>query len=140
MTLTEFLTARLDEDEEGARKAAGRAPSGRERSPGVWVRDGANSVEDVYGRPVVCGAEAPDDAEAAHIVRHAPDRVLAEVEARRRIIQLAYEATGLDMDGDLDRALDARAKSGIVFVGERILRVLAAPYASHADYDKNWRP
>lgn len=113
MTLTEFLNARLDETEAAAR----------------LVRDWP-SVVDAVTNPRV----------TEHLVHHSPDRALAEVDAKRRIIALAYEATGLDMDRDLDRAVDAREKSGIEFVGERLLRTIAQPYADHPDYDESWRP
>ncbi|MEL7974637.1 DUF6221 family protein [Isoptericola sp. F-RaC21] len=112
MTLTEFLTARLNEDEARATAAELRS----DRGP-----DG--------GTP-----------------RGEPDRpftrarLLAEVEAKRQLVHLAYEATGLDMDKDLDREVDARQVSGIEFVGERMLRALALPYADHPDFDEAWRP
>ena len=67
-----------------------------------------------------------------------PDRVLAECEAKRLIVELAYEATGLDMTNDLDRAITARADSGVEFVGERILRALALPYADHPAFRPEW--
>jgi hypothetical protein len=110
MKLTEFLNARLDEDEAVAQRAHASTP-GR----GLFNGPGLDPV----------------------IPR---DRLLAEVEAKRRIMRLAYEATGLDMDKDLDRAVEAREKSGIAFVGERMLMALAAPYADHPDYDEEWRP
>jgi len=68
-----------------------------------------------------------------------PARVLAECEAKRRIIELAYEATGYDMTVDLERASDARADSDVAFVGDRILKALALPYAHHPDFDERWR-
>jgi hypothetical protein len=110
VTLTEFLTARLDEDEATVRATELRNHRG-------------------------AGDEAP--AEFAPAFTSA--RLLAEIEAKRRLIDLAYEATGLDMDKDLDRATDARLDSGIEFVGERMLRALALPYADHPDFDEAWR-
>jgi len=68
-----------------------------------------------------------------------PARVLAECDAKRRIVELAYEATGLDMTVDLDRHVTARADSGVEFVGERILRALALPYVEHPDFVPAWR-
>ncbi len=111
MTLTEFLTARLDEDEARATAAALR----RAQGPG--------------------DATSPVELDRAFT----PARLLAEVEAKRQLVHLAYEATGLDMDKDLDRDVDAREVSGIEFVGERMLRALALPYADHADYREAWR-
>lgn len=112
VTLTEFLTERLDEDEARATAAARRRDQGTDEpiSPGEPGR------------------------------AFTPARLLAEVEAKRQLVHLAYEATGLDMDKDLDRDVDAREVSGIEFVGERMLRALALPYADHPDYSEIWRP
>lgn len=111
MTLTEFLTARLDEDEATATAAELRR------------REGTGD------------AAPPSDLDRAFT----PARLLAEVETKRLLIHLAYEATGLDMDKDLDRDVDAREVSGIEFVGERMLRALALPYADHVDYRAAWQ-
>lgn len=112
VTLTEFLTARLDEDEARTTVAASQRGQG--------LLDDAK---------VLGGVDQP----------FTPARLLAEVEAKRQLIHLAYEATGLDMDKDLDRDLDARQVSGIEFVGERMLRALALPYADHPDFRDAWR-
>ncbi|MFC7876191.1 DUF6221 family protein [Isoptericola sp. NPDC057391] len=111
MTLTEFLNARLNEDEARATASGVGRPQGSHDAP------------------------APNEPDQAFT----PARLLAEVKAKRLLIRLAYEATGLDMDKDLDRAIDAREASGIEFVGERMLRALALPYADHADYSETWR-
>lgn len=100
MTLTEFVLARIDDDEAAARGEAPHAPGGR------W----------------------------------SPERLLAECEAKRALVELAYEATGLDMTVDLDRDVRARAESGIDFVGERMLLALALPYADHPDFHRDWHP
>lgn len=112
MTLPEFLYARIDEDERLARAAA--------NAPGDLV-------------PL-------DEAHAEQVARFDVDRVLAECDAKRRIIDLAYEATGYDMTVDLERASSARVDSDVAFVGDRILRALAVPYARHPDFDDAWRP
>jgi hypothetical protein len=112
VTVTEFLTARLDEDEAKA------------------------LAETLRG-----GQDSSNEALTGELERtFTPARVLAEVEGKRRILRLAYEATGLDMDKDLDRAVNAREDSGVAFVGERMLQALALPYADHADFDETWRP
>lgn len=98
MTLTEFLLARIGEDE-----AASEAHEGV-GSGSSWTRS----------------------------------RVLDECAVKRRIITLAYEATGYDMTVDLERDTDERGESGVAFVGDRILRALATPYAEHPDYDPVW--
>jgi len=114
VTLTEFLHARLDEDEATASAELPRHGPG---SPDPNDRPQAGALERTF----------------------TPTRLLAEIESKRLLIRLAYEATGLDMDKDLDRAVDARETSGVEFVGERMLRALALPYADHADFDEDWR-
>ncbi len=109
MTLPEFLHARIDEDERLARAAA--------------------------RRPTAPDGEPVDELAAAF----GPARVLAECEAKRRTVELAYEATGYDMTVDLERASGARADSEVAFVGDRILTALALPYAHHPDFDDGWR-
>ncbi|WP_251151032.1 DUF6221 family protein [Cellulosimicrobium sp. Marseille-Q4280] len=113
MTPTEFLLSRIAED-----VAAARA---------VGPDDG----------------KAGEDGEAGparHRARWSPARVLAECDAKRRIVELAHEATGYDMTVDLERDSSARAQSGVSFVGDRILKELATVYADHPDYDESWRP
>src|SRR4051812_20108777 len=107
LTLTEFLLARIAEDEESAREAT----SGRWQVAESWA--GPNAVLNDEGHPLaVCGAtvEGYDKpaTDAEHIARHDPARVLAECEAKRRIV-------GVAMPGERDDA------------GERfrILRILA---------------
>lgn len=57
------------------------------------------------------------------------DRVLAEVDAKRRIVELAAEyIPELEHGDNGEWALDAT------------LRLLALPYADHPDYDPTWTP
>jgi hypothetical protein len=84
MTLTDFLLARIAEDEACA-----------------------DGLEWDDGNPV-----------------HQTARVLAECEAKRRIVEacadvLAYDAEALPQD---------------------VLRLLALPYADHPDYRQEWKP
>ncbi|MBD8079688.1 hypothetical protein IF651_11535 [Cellulosimicrobium arenosum] len=97
MTLTQFLLARIADDEAAADSPVGSAGT-------FW----------------------------------SPARVRAECAAKRRIVTLAYEATGYDMTVDLERESDSRTESGVEFVGDRILRALATPYADHPDYEPRW--
>lgn len=112
MTLTEFITARLDEDEAVARGAA---------------RDGEGAID-------WAGESGPTDV---HIARHDPARVLAEVEAKRRIVEhwtlLAEQAA--EAPDHLRRMLSSQVTGLGVAV-----RLLALPYADHPDYDERWRP
>lgn len=106
-TLVDFLLARLDEDEEAARGLAESLPSPAEPT---WEAD---------GRSVRMGGITMFDAHplmAAHIARHDPTRTLAEVEAKRRIVQWMGDTVEY------------------VVYGDEVLRALAAVYVDHPDY------
>lgn len=133
--LTDFLLARIAEDEHAARAA----------SPGPWVSTTHRHVQ--TGEPVLFevhpvatlggdgggGVDTMGDAE--HVARHDPNRVLAECEAKRRIVGLhTYEWMGPD---------DA-AEKGCEHDYDPwpcpTLRNLASVYADHPDYRDEWRP
>lgn len=113
-----FLRARLDEDEQLALSA----------SPGPWRPD--DEHDEVLAADGIVVAEGfalsgqQLRATVDHIARHDPTRVLAEVDAKRRIVT-AYE----NYDNDAPE-LD---------VPESVLRLLALPYASHPNYEECWR-
>lgn len=88
--LTDFLLARIAEDEEAARE---------------WCAV-------LLSRELEQGSE-PFDFEAVHGPGD-PIRVLAECEAKRRIVEWLPEWT--------------------------VLRLLALPYVGHPHYDEEWRP
>jgi hypothetical protein len=64
-----------------------------------------------------------------------------DVEAKRRILAEIVPETN-----DMDQALDSEFRSTKrdtdtePYIGERLLRILAAPYANHQDYRDEWRP
>jgi hypothetical protein len=148
MTLVEFLRARLDEDERVA-----QAANVKQGDPDWWVSEvkmtgGRNftvrsrrdnrpiaRVERLDGDDGEPGAILDGAAAAAHIARHDPARVLAEVEAKRRIVEVAMEQW---RPGDLFNG--SQGASDIDCEPPWILRVLALPYADHPDYDTAWRP
>lgn len=158
-SLVEFLRARLDEDERAARLIAEFYPPPWEVSDRGWMaRVVADDpfwevirLEGWPGQPD--GPGAPDLAEIiAHIARHDPARVLAEVEAKRRIIAEHYAAL-LDGSNPIQacrQCSDRRPDSDPLSHSDRWLRLEPAPcltvrllalqYAGHADYRKEWRP
>jgi hypothetical protein len=77
--------------------------------------------------------------DAVHIARWDPARVLAECEAKRRIVEAADEATGLDMTVDSERLVGPRDLVADPYLGDVMLRLLAMPYADHPDYAEEWR-
>lgn len=106
MTLVEFLTARLDEDEAVARRAdADRVHVDPDLSVDAWVCHDTGTH-----------------------VGLSPARVLAEVAAKRRIVEM--------FSGNLHEKWDDGFEAEKMVVP--ILRTLALPYASHEDYDAGW--
>ena len=107
--LVEFLLARIHEDEADARLAVKGFPTGE------WTHDGG----------VYAGHETNDVADwfyndtAYHVARWDPARVLAECDAKRRIIEHCGEWVWPDC---------------------RVLHLLALPYADHPDYRAEWKP
>ncbi|MFC8273730.1 DUF6221 family protein [Streptomyces sp. NPDC057271] len=113
--LAQFLRARLDEDEQTARRAG---DSFRQiGKTGVIVSTEGDRAEEC--------ATANWAGIAEHIVRHDPARVLAEVDAKRQLI-----------DWVLRWPMRPHAPSSV----DGILERLALPYADHADYRDEWRP
>lgn len=139
MTLLEFLEARLAEDEAIARAVEDRSAPW----DGQWKSDGPDALRTYNdwvlfhgnGRPLAPGL-------VDHVARHDPVRVLAEVEAKRDLIDLVlgYEA-GIDGEFGCCHKADAIAEGecpeNLVDDIEG-LRMLAAPYAGHVDYLPEW--
>lgn len=138
LTLTDFLLARIAEDEAVARAA----------SPGGWTYRGIDSIsgstlydemrsiasidydQDDYERSVGRNIYEPEaDANGAHIARHDPARVLAECEAKRRIVEWH--------DCEPEHVWGCGA---CTHDRPCVLALLALPYADHPDYREEWRP
>ncbi|MFJ6579226.1 DUF6221 family protein [Streptomyces sp. NPDC091368] len=124
--LIAFLRARLDEDADLALAA----------SPGPWRPDEEHdevlAVDDIVVAEGFALSGRQLRATVDHIARHGPARVLAEVKAKRKLLDeiLWYEST-LEMD---------RGCSGDPKTIPAALQVLALPYADHLDYQDTWRP
>ncbi|MGY0067707.1 DUF6221 family protein [Streptomyces sp. QTS137] len=132
--LVQFLRARLDEDVQAAKDAGGKAWKW-EHGYGDMCNDptcpyGELATDDtvlmqVHGYDIRSPWEG-----AAHIERHHPARVLAEIEAKRELLRqyehLKYDVTPDDLTG--------------VWAFEAVLRAFALPYADHPDYRDEWRP
>ena len=127
--LTDFLRARLDEDEAGVRALT--VPHEWHTGPGgdpdwtdeelvcMWPPEFHTPYEqDKHWRGItISGPEL-----AAHSARHDPARVLREVEAKRRLLD--------DTWGGPDHEE----------MWEHHVRLLALPYAQHPDYRPEWAP
>jgi hypothetical protein len=141
MDLVQFLRDRYKE-------AAAKAESAREGGEGRWGQGDAERhpgrIEDERGEPVVYDEGSPSEAQAAHIVENDPARVLADIEAKRQIIEL-HKSAKLSYLPSRERGCvtcstaqtwDAQANEANC----QTLRLLAAPYGDHPDYRDEWRP
>ena len=127
MTLTDFLLARISEDEDAA--AAAQSHPGTSLTEG-WVVDAASdfigrrrvlrSGHTRYMQPVATDVAGH---RALHIARFDPARVLAECAAKRRIVE---RHTACDETSFGEPCAD--------------LRDLAAVYANHPEWREGWRP
>lgn len=111
--LAEWLRAQLDEDERVACEAA-PDPSLR------WTDDSADAPPAGWN-PLT------------HIARWDPARVLAEVDAKRRLLNVYLEADNYYRD---HRAAPAGELHGLWTA----IQLIAAAYAGHPGYREEWRP
>lgn len=150
----EWLSARLTEDEAVAKAAARRfekdvaafksgRPPDMEDLPGETAADwsgGTDEDETGYFRAAVwagegittiCEMESEyDQTSPEHIARWDPARVLAEVAAKRRIIEHVVRGRAYYWDTD----------NTLFPPGLAILGALALPYADRPGYRDEWRP
>jgi Family of unknown function (DUF6221) len=126
MTLTEFLLARIAEDETVARAGI----SSQADPENGWGYGGFGSPHALTPHVGVIHEEV----QALHIIRWHPARVLAECEAKRRIVE-DFEILHADYRITHDRTTEARRFQALVAVGQ-----LAIIYSDHSDYDETWRP
>lgn len=134
--LVAWLRAQLDADEQAARAA----------SPGPWTVNDESYAETIYdanGQDVVSGGRWNGEAsvfdsteDAIHIARWNPARVLAEIDAKRRIID-RYLAGDTDMGSTHGPDWNEPESRQL---GEDVLRLLALPYAGQPGYRDEWRP
>ena len=127
MTLTDFLLARIAEDEAVARSVV-KANEGRSRTQDEpwglsWQDD--NDQMSIEPDRILCVE---------------PARVLAECESKRRLIAEVHPgATAEDECGGCGATLGGEwlTPPGAVCP---VLALLALPYADHPDYDPEWLP
>lgn len=124
--LIAFLRARLDEDERLARAAADEV----EVVGGSW--DGAAHI---------MLARASYDDTADHFARHDPARVLAEVDAKRQIVDTrsAIRERLSYWQSQEHETFEAMARADLHRLDD-VLSILATAYADHPDYREEWRP
>lgn len=140
LSIGDFIRAHLDADERDARNA----------TDGPWRVDDPDLAESVIaedGTSVVAGgrwgSEAPvfeTTEDAVHIARHHPKRVLADVTARRALLEDHQEWTGWADDPNalptctrcFDDAEDAAPYPCLP------VKALAAPYSDDPAFDPDW--
>lgn len=120
--LVTWLRAHLDEDERVANAAGGC--------------DWSNIIA--------------DRDENIHIARHDPARVLAEVEAKRRILEAVERyfdphpgqpCTNLDEDGEQTwEPCELHVERMATAITPYVLPLLALPYADRPGYREEWQP
>jgi hypothetical protein len=138
MTITEFLTARLDEDEAVARELlrdleAQIAESGfqaDDRGPFTPTRQLSAEMWAQYAGQT----RWRNFARGRTIARFAdPTRVLADVAAKRAIVAEHVEAKAYY---ETHPSTPAGELAGL----EKVVRLLAQPHVEHPDWREEWRP
>lgn len=129
--LVAFLLARLDEREKVARAASGvHWKRGAPNDAADWDpdekpwRDDYNGISeaDPPHETVVYDEGRPNDGQLDHIALNDPARVLADVEAKRRIVE------------------NPPVSPDAIAEWEDTVKILAEVDADHPDYDEAWRP
>lgn len=131
MTIVEFLLERIAEDEAVARDAAA-VSSMRwiENDSLLMFRDPGNPE---YAEALAIVENYRFNAAWAHVARQDPARVLAECEAKRRIVDYREQAVQASANTSLP-IFEAQ-----VSAYDAALRALAGAHADHPDFDPAWR-
>lgn len=138
--LTQWLNEQLDEDERIARAASHVLRNGAHWSLDEWHgREQPHSLiaQGTAEQPVALGhftADPVPTEQALHIAAHDPARVLREVEAKRRLLDIHRPYVAEPGQACLGCA------GGIEFERCPVVRLLALPYADRPGYRDEWRP
>ncbi|TQN30599.1 hypothetical protein FHX37_0481 [Haloactinospora alba] len=170
VTIVEFLAERLDEDERAARAAIDPERPGThwqwiepsddtpaepedgylrgaslrtvERFPTYLTENYPELYQDRDGRLpafVIDTADELRSGAAGHIARNGPARVLAEVEAKRRIVA-QHAPVPVNFGDEYTCTTCAHSPTSKDPQPCGTLKLLAAVYADHPDYRKEWAP
>lgn len=121
--LVGWLLVQLDDDERKARDAPGAG--------GCWRLDSKSKVLTVDGDEDAFAGHGYTLGAAEHIARWDPARVLAEVDAKRRIIAACEQAI---------KSQGIYGEDGQEQLADDVLRQIAVPYADRSGYRQEWRP
>lgn len=150
VNIAEFLTARLDEDEDIAKEAKG--DYAQSTTSGEWTHindhpdpDQHQRIVDAFGYTVHGDFDHDVDSDPwwtlPHIARHDPARVLREVAAKRQLLEWCAAVTEhfdwatLNQPGSLLHDPNARATNTATLA----MQAMATPYADHPDYQEGWK-
>lgn len=122
-----FLKARLDEEEEEARAAN----TDEARRP--WGDPDLTPVPQEEWGAMICGYLGGPVGD--YCAAWSPLRVLADIAAKREIIDAIGSANDLDV-----RSWESDFEQGLQSLGRHVLRRLVQPYSSHPGYDPEWTP
>lgn len=138
--LIAFLTARLDEDEQAARRVLRYARESYDRhAPERWVATRTGPEKSILrvrtdrgyhlrSYTVVDLDPFTGKLLADYLCRNDPATVLQDIAAKRRIIAECKPSRGVPSLADADA------------LGATVLVFLALRYAYHPDYQEQWRP
>ncbi len=126
MTIEEFIEARLAEDEQIARAAAGAPWVAEADIPRSILVSSVAKAENkqVFGRLGYVGS-AEHEEYRQHIVRHDPARVLRQCAALRELLESA---------NDVDALYGHQAED----VADNMRRTIAGMWSNHLEYQQDW--
>lgn len=129
MTITEFLKARIAEDERAARDATEGPWEVKPTKGGdqPWITEVGS---DYWLARTSSDPGSARDANAQHIARHDPSRVLAECAAKRAILE---QRKGSDSSMN-----DDEWTMGYSDANYDALYAIASVYAGHPDFQQEW--
>lgn len=138
-TLSAFLTARLDEDEAAAKLAQGQAGDQWRADVGMVAGNRPSETPLAYYDGELWHNEGSESLSmhpdvSAFVARHDPARVLAQVAAHRRIVELHAQ------DGDRDWCMEGCGmRSGWTGYPCETLKALASIYVGAEGWREEWR-
>ncbi|MFE1358844.1 DUF6221 family protein [Streptomyces harbinensis] len=125
--MIEFLRARLGEEQDAAEAA----------SPGPWHLNAEHDEVHAVDGEVAAEAFALSNNQlrrtAEHIARWDPERVLREVEAKRRLIEHCEDARRRASEDEYDSEA-AATRSAL----EDALLAIASAHSGHPDFREEW--
>lgn len=130
--LAEFLLARIAECAELAHQM--------QTEVRIFTEDPGFTLEWLYAYSTRHASGGSGSGFLRSVYPDTPEDVLAECEAKRRIVAEYVEAAHLShrlQDEGSDEKWEWIAREAAL---ERVVRLLALPYADHPDYREEWKP